>query len=107
MRGVADTQLGGEPVLVDQAAEQITPADTIKIDDVGHCFLVAQRRLATWRSLPEGAVRPGLVVVERVRLDDEFEVAAAEDQESVKALAAHRANPTFGVRAPAVRGRAP
>jgi hypothetical protein len=34
MRGVAKTQLGGEPLLVDQAAEQITPADTIKIDDV-------------------------------------------------------------------------
>lgn len=53
MRGVEKTQLGGEPVLVDQAAEQITPADAIKIDDVRPCFLVAQRRLATWRSLPE------------------------------------------------------
>jgi hypothetical protein len=35
--------LGGELVLVDQAAEQITPANPIKIDHVRHCLLAARR----------------------------------------------------------------
>src|SRR6266513_6243693 len=73
-------------------------ADATKVDDVGGCFLVVRRQLAEWRTLPERAVRPVLVVVQRIRLDHEFEVAAAEDQEPVEALAADAANPALGVR---------
>jgi hypothetical protein len=47
--------LGGELVLVDQAAEQITPANPIKIDHVRHCLLAARRQLAEQRPLPERA----------------------------------------------------
>jgi hypothetical protein len=36
--------------------------------------------------------------VQRIRLDHEFEVAAAEDQEPVEALAADAADPALGVR---------
>jgi hypothetical protein len=85
---VAQPRLRGEPVLVDQPAEQITPAETIKIDDLRHCALVAERRLTARRPLPEGAVRPVLVVVQHLCLHHVLEVAAAEDQQPIEALAA-------------------
>jgi hypothetical protein len=47
---------------VDQAAQEIMPADTIKVDDIGDRVLVARRPPAERRPLPEGAVRPVLVV---------------------------------------------
>ena len=53
--------LGGELVLVDQSAEQNTPADPIKVDDVGH-HLLARRMLAERGPLPECPVRAMLVV---------------------------------------------
>jgi hypothetical protein len=46
----AQRWLRGEPVLADQAAEQITPpAETIQIDDVRRWLLVARRQLAERR----------------------------------------------------------
>ena len=41
----------------------------------------------------ECAVRPVLVVVQRVGCEDVVEVAAAEDQEAIEALAADAADP--------------
>src|SRR5262245_36859146 len=58
--------LRGEPVLMDQSAEQITSADTIKVGDVGGCIAFARQPPAERRTLPEGTVRPVLVVMPRV-----------------------------------------
>ena len=51
-----------ELVFVDQAAEQVTAADAIKLDHIGHGALAPGRRLADRCQLPERAVRPVLVV---------------------------------------------
>ena len=95
--GVAQTRLRGEPVLADPPAEQITPTDTTKIDDVRHWLDVARRVSARGPPL-EGAVRPVLVVMQDVGREDVLELAAAEDQQPVEALAAQCPDPAFGVR---------
>ena len=97
-RQTASMRLRGEPVLADQPAEQITAADTVKVDDVGDWWLVARRQLAERRPLPERAVWPMLVVMPDVGREDVVEVAAAEDQHPVEALAADAADPALGVR---------
>ena len=46
-----------EPVFVDQAAEQVTAADAIKVDHIGHQVLAAGRLPAPHRSPPQAARR--------------------------------------------------
>ena len=48
-----DCRLGGELVFVDQAAEQVTAADTIEVDHVSEGLLVEWRRLAERRPLSQ------------------------------------------------------
>jgi hypothetical protein len=91
-------RLRGELVFVDQAAEQVTAADTIEVDHVSEGLLVERRRLAERRPLSQRAVRAVLVVVRRVGREDVVEVTTADDQEPVEALAADAADPTLGVR---------
>ena len=79
-------RLGGELVFVDQPAEQVAAADPVEVDHVGHWLLVARRPLAERRPLPEGAVRPVLVVMPGEGREDVVEVAAADDQEPVEAF---------------------
>ncbi len=85
--------------IVEQAAETITAPQAIKRNR-----LIGQRRFAYRRwlrerwALAERAVRPVRVVVRRVDLDDALELAAAEDQQPVEALAAQSADPALGVR---------
>src|SRR5262245_49461678 len=73
--------LGGEPVLVDQPAEQVAVAYAIEVDHVGEWLLRLQRR-----PLPECPVRSMLVEMADVCDEHVLEVAAAEDQQSVEAL---------------------
>jgi hypothetical protein len=47
---------------VDQAAEQVTAADTIEVERVSEGLLVERRRLAERRPLSQRAVRAVLVV---------------------------------------------
>src|SRR6266511_2751485 len=82
-----------ELVLVDQPAEQVTAAQAIEVDHVGEWLPVAERRL-----LAECPVRAMLVEMPDVSDEHVVEVAAAEDQQSVEALAADAADPAFGVR---------
>jgi hypothetical protein len=51
-----------------------------------------------WRLKRERAVRPVLVVVGGVEAEHLLEVAAADDQDPVEALAAEGADPTLGER---------
>jgi hypothetical protein len=78
---------------VDQPAEQVAAAQAIEVDRVGEWLLVAERR-----PLPECPVRPMLVEMPDVCDEHVVEVAAAEDQQPVEALAADAADPPFGVR---------
>jgi hypothetical protein len=75
---------------VDQSAEQVAPADAIELDHLGQWLLRAQR----W-PLPERPVRPMFVEMPDVRDEHVLEVAAAEDQQSVEALAPNAADPAF------------
>jgi hypothetical protein len=83
---------------VDQAAEQVTAADAIKLDHIGHRALAPGRRLAERCQLPERAVRPVLVVVPRVTRENVLQLAAADDQEPVEAFPTDAPDPTLGVR---------
>jgi len=83
---------------VDQPAEQLAAADTIKVDHVAPRAFAAGRRLAERRPLPEAAVRPVLVVMRRVRCKGVLEVAAADDQQPVEAFPADASDPALGVR---------
>jgi len=91
--------LCGEFVFVEQAAELIAAPQAIKRNR-----LIGQRRFAYRRwlrerwALAERAVRPVRVVVRRVDVDDALELAAAEDQQPVEALAAQAPDPAFCVR---------
>jgi len=78
---------------VDQPAEQVTAAQAIEVDHVGEWLPVAERRL-----LAECPVRAMLVEMPDVRGEHVVEVAAAEDQQSIEALAADASDPAFGVR---------
>ena len=75
---------------MDQAAEQVTAADAIKVDQIGHRALAAGRRLAERWPLPEGAVRPVLVVMPRVIRENVLQVAAPEPSAPRFKLPAHR-----------------
>jgi hypothetical protein len=57
-----DGALRGEPVFVDQPAEQVSAADAIEFGHLADRRLVARRRRAQRRLLVERAVRAVLVV---------------------------------------------
>jgi hypothetical protein len=78
---------------VDQPAEQVAAAQAIEVDQVGEWLLVTERR-----PLPECRVRPMLVEMPDVCDEHVLEVAAAENQQPVEALAANASDRPFGVR---------
>ena len=82
---------------MDQAAEPVTPTEPIKSGNVARNWLLGCCRQCERRPLVEQAVRPVLVVVQRVCGNDAFEVAASEDKEPVEALAPQRPDPALGV----------
>jgi hypothetical protein len=73
-----------------------------RVDHLGEWLLVAERR-----PLSGCPVRPLLVEVPDVRDEHLLEVAAAEDQQPVEALAANVADPTFDLRWPSAPAPAP
>jgi hypothetical protein len=81
-------------VFVDQPAEQVAAADAIEIDHLADRLLACRRRRVERWPLVERAVRPMLVVCD----EDMIEVAAADDQDPVEALAVHAPDPALGVR---------
>ena len=83
---------------MDQPAEQVAAADSIEVDHVGHGWPVALRQDANRRPLVQRSVRPMLVVVPDIRREAMVEVAAAEDQQPVEALATDAADPALRVR---------
>jgi hypothetical protein len=87
------TRLRGELVLVDQPAEQVAAAEAIEVDHLRQWLVRAERR-----PLAECSVRPMFVEVPDVGDEHVLEVTAAEDQQSVEALASNASDPTFGVR---------
>ena len=84
---------------MDQAAKEVTAADPAEVDHFGHRSLAAGRLAERW-PLPEGAVRPVLVMVLGVARENVLQVPAADDQEPVQAFAADASDPALGVRAP-------
>jgi hypothetical protein len=78
---------------VNESAEQVTAAQAIEDDHVGEWLLVGERRPP-----PECPVRAMLVEMPNVCDEHVVEVAAAEDQQSVEALAANASDPPFSVR---------
>jgi len=60
-------------------------------------LLACRRQRAERWPLVECALRPMLAVMPDVCDEDVMEVAAAEDQDPVEALAAHAADPALGV----------
>jgi len=88
----ARSGLRRELVLVDQPAEQVTAAQAIEVDHVGEWLPVAERR-----PLAERPVRAMLVEMPDVSDEHVVEVAAADNQQSIEALAADAADPALGV----------
>src|SRR5262245_30126208 len=78
---------------MDQSAEQVAAAQAIEVDHAGEWLLVAERR-----ALSECPLRPMLVEMLHVHDEHVAEVAAAEDQQAVEALAADAADPALRVR---------
>jgi len=72
---------------VDQAAEPVAATEPVEQNELARRWFVGRWRQGEWRSLPERAVRPVLVVVQRVGGHNVLDVAA-EDQQPVEALAA-------------------
>ena len=82
-----------------QPAESVETAEAIELQRLLACRrFVHRRRLRERRPLGERAVRPMSVVVHRVDADGALEVAAAEDQQPVEALAAQAFDPALCVR---------
>jgi hypothetical protein len=82
-------------IFVDESAEQVASSHRS-----GPCDLIAsrrRRRKRVGRFEAECAVRPALVVVADVNVGDVVELAAAEDQDPVEALAACAAQPALDV----------
>jgi hypothetical protein len=80
---------------VEQSAEEVAPLDLEGVEGVGG------RRIGSAAAVrgPEGkgAVWTLLVEVADVDAEDVFELAAADDQQPVKALPAHAADPALRV----------
>src|SRR6266511_3060953 len=91
-------RLRSDSVLAQQAAEPVATAEEIELRQLSTWRRLIDRRLGKRRPLIERAVRPMRVVVLRVFADHVFEVAAADNQQSVEALAPNASDPTLGVR---------
>ncbi len=97
--GEKPKRLRGEFVFVKQPAEPVAAAQSMKRNRLaGQRRFADRRRLRERRPLGERAVRPVFVVVLRVCAHHALEVAAAEDQQPIKALAPQTADPALGVR---------
>ena len=97
--GGARRRLCGQFVFVQQPAEPVATPQTIERRPFCTQRRFAYgRRLRQRRTLGERAVRPMLVAVLRVHVNDALEVAAAEDQQPVKACAPQACDPALGVR---------
>jgi uncharacterized membrane protein YgcG len=82
-----------------QPAEPVASVEAIELQQlIPTRRFVYRRRLRERRPLGERAVRPVFVVVLGIDADDALEVAAAEDQQPVEALAAQAFDPALGVR---------
>jgi hypothetical protein len=81
-----------------QSAEQVATTDAVTWQLTHRRRSANRRRLGERRLLAERAVRPVRVVVHRVDVNDALEVAAAEDQQPVKALAPQACDPALRVR---------
>src|SRR6266545_2631546 len=87
-----------DSVLAQQAAEPVATAEEIELRQLSTWRRLIDRRLGKRRPLIERAVGPMRVVVLRVFADHVFEVAAADNQQSVEALAPNASDPALGVR---------
>jgi hypothetical protein len=90
--------LRNEFVFVQQAAEPVATAEEIELRQLSTWRGLINRRLGERRPLIERTMRPMRVVVQRVFADHVLEVAAAEDQEPVEALAPNGSDPALGMR---------
>ena len=90
----------GEPILVDESAKDVASSDAsgVGFGDRGRRF--GDRR---GTALIEGSVRPMPVVMTHVFGEDDFEMAAAEDEEPVKAFSADGADKPLSHRVGARR----
>src|SRR6266511_5048030 len=91
-------RLRSDSVLAQQAAEPVATAEEIELRQLSTWQRLIDRRLGKRRPLIERAVGPMRVVVLRVFADHVFEVAAADNQQSVEALAPNASDPALGVR---------
>src|SRR5438093_561206 len=91
-------QLRSDSILAKQAAEPVATAEEIELRQLSTWRRLIDRRLGKRRPLIERAVGPMRVVVLRVFADHVFEVAAADNQQSVEALAPNASDPALGVR---------
>ena len=83
---------------MDQATESVTAADPIEFDHFAGSSFVCGRPVRERRLLIERSVRPVFVVVERVARQHRFELATAEDQQPIEALATESPDPALSVR---------
>ena len=72
--------------------------DAIEVDYLGEWLFAVRRRPVQRWPLLECTMRPVLVVMRGIRGEHMLEVAAADDQDPVEALAADAADPKLGVR---------
>ena len=79
---------------MDQPAESITPTEPIEPEHLARDLLVGWCGWRERRPLPERAVGPVLVVVQRVGGHDALELSAADDQQSVEAFTTHAPGPS-------------
>jgi hypothetical protein len=73
---------------VDEAAEPVAATEPVECETFAPGWLADRWRLSERRSLPERAVRPVLVVMLRIVVYDDFELAAAKDQQPVETFPA-------------------
>ena len=82
-------------VFVEQSSEKVAPPHPQRMD--GRCVRRIGSAAAIRRPEVERSLWTLLVEVADVDAEDVLKLAAPEDQEPVEALAAHAANPAFGV----------
>jgi hypothetical protein len=73
---------------VDQPAEEVAAANAFEVDHLDQWMLTVERR-----PLPKRPLRPMSVEVPDIRDEHVLEVAAADDQQPVEALAANASDP--------------
>ena len=80
----------GDLVLVEEATQPVTPPNCAEVKDAGCARYGAGRGV-----LIKGAVRPMSVVVLHVYPQHAFEVASADDEQSIQTLSAQAAEPAL------------